>query len=109
MTRSAPTAPNAASHPVRRTVGTGYLFGVPVGDLGWFATLLVSAASGFASFFAATFFGIVGLLFTNTVMHRAVDYSISYRLIGLPVGLLVLATALIYLGYLWVRRMLRPA
>jgi hypothetical protein len=105
MTPSARTAPQAAS----RTVGTGYLFGVPVGDLGWFATLLVSLASGFASFFATTFLGIVGLLITNMVTGRTPDYSISYRLIGLPVGIVVLAFSLLYLGFLWIRRMTRPA
>ena len=90
-------------------MGNGYLFGVPLGDLGWFASLLMSVASGFAAFFAATFLGIVGLLISNTVLHHAADYSISYRLIGLPVGLLVLALASLYLGTLWVRRILRKA
>jgi hypothetical protein len=105
MTSRAPIAPQTAS----RTFAGGYLFGVPVGDLGWFATLLVSFAAGFASFFAATFLGIVGLLITDMVTHRTPDFSISYRLIGLPVGLSVLAIALVYMGFLWIRRMLRRA
>ena len=92
-----------------RTFANGFLFGVPVGDLGWFATLLVSVASGFAVFFAATFLGIVGLLIANTGFHHAYDYSLSYRAIGLPAGLLVVVLALIYLGYLWLRRLLRRA
>ncbi len=98
-----PPAPPATP----RTIGGGYLFGVPLGDLGWFATLLMSVASGFLAFFLATFLGIVSLLFANTVMHRTLDYAISYRLIGLPAGVLVLAVALVYLGSLWVKRMLR--
>ena len=40
---------------VERTLGAGYLFGAPVGDLGWFASLLMGTATGFAAFFAATF------------------------------------------------------
>jgi hypothetical protein len=90
-----------------RSLGNGFLFGIPLGDLGWFATLLMSFAAGFAAFFAATFCGIVALLVENTVLHHAVDYSVSYRLIGLPIGLLVLIVALLYLGGLWVKRILR--
>jgi hypothetical protein len=100
---------HAATQTTPRTFGGGYLFGVPLGDLGWFATLLMSFASGFLAFFAATFLGIVGLLIANTGMHKGLDYAISYRLIGLPVGVLVLVFALIYLGSLWVKRILRKA
>ncbi len=101
------STPSATQAP--RTLGSGYLFGIPVGDLGWFATLLMSLASGFAAFFAATFCGIIGLLIANTMLHRTADYTISYRLIGLPVGLFVLVVASLYLGMLWVRRILRKA
>jgi hypothetical protein len=90
-----------------RTVGSGYLFGVPLGDLGWFTSLLMSFALGFAAFFAATFCAIIGTLFYNTVTHRAVDFALTYKRVGLPVGLLVLVAALGYLGTMWVRRQLR--
>jgi hypothetical protein len=90
-----------------RTIGAGYLFGVPLGDLGWFTTLLMSFALGFAAFFAATFCAIFGILFYNTVTHHAVDFALSYRLVGLPVGLVVVVAALGYLGALWVRRQIR--
>jgi hypothetical protein len=92
-----------------RTFGSGYLFGVPLGDLGWFTSLLMSFALGFAAFFAATFFAIVGTLFYNTVTHRTVDFALTYKRVGLPVGLLVLVLTLAYLGTLWVRRQLRKA
>jgi hypothetical protein len=92
-----------------RTFGSGYLFGVPVGDLGWFSSLLMSVAVGFAAFFAATFFAIIGTLFYNSTGHHAVDYALTYRRVGLPVGLVVLAVALAYMGTLWVRRKLRRA
>ncbi|HEX3968580.1 MAG TPA: hypothetical protein VHW70_11485 [Edaphobacter sp.] len=90
-----------------RTIGSGYLFGVPLGDLGWFTTLLMSFAMGFAGFFAATFCAILGLLFYNSVMHRSVDFALTYKLVGLPAGLIVLVVTLGYLGSLWVRRQLR--
>jgi ABC-type dipeptide/oligopeptide/nickel transport system permease subunit len=90
-----------------RTVGAGYLFGVPLGDLGWFTSLLMSFALAFAAFFAATFCAIFAVLFYNAVTHHAVDFALTYKLVGLPVGLLVLVAALGYLGTLWVRRQFR--
>ena len=96
--------------PSPRTFGGGYLFGVPLGNLGWFTSLLMSFALGFAAFFAATFCAIVTLLIWNTTSsHHAIDFSFSYTRVGLPVGVLVLLAALAYLGTLWVRRQLRKA
>ncbi len=92
-----------------RTFGAGYLFGVPVGDLGWFATLLMSLASGFVGFFAATFLGIASILIYNTAGHHTADFAWSYRRIGLPVGVAIAVLALGYLGSLWARRQLRRA
>jgi hypothetical protein len=97
----------AASAAEGRVSGPGTLFGVPIGDLGWFASLLMGTATGFAAFFAATFVGIVSILLYNSSGHKALDYSYSYLRVGLPVGLLVLAVALGYLGMLWVRRITR--
>jgi hypothetical protein len=90
-----------------RTFGSGYLFGVPVGDFGWFTSLVMSLATGFAAFFAATFVAIISILFYNTATHHSVDFALTYKWFGLPVGLLVLAASLAYLGTLWVRRHLR--
>jgi len=91
------------------TNGSATLFGAPIGDLGWFASLLMSTATGFAAFFAATFCAIITILILNTSMHRSIDFSVSYRLVGLPVGGVVLLAALGYLGTLWIRRQLRRA
>jgi hypothetical protein len=92
-----------------RTIGGGYLFGVPLGDLGWFTSLLMSFALGFAAFFAATFCAIIGTLIYNTATHRAVDFALTYKWVGLPVGCIVLVVALSYLGTMWARRQLRKA
>jgi hypothetical protein len=92
-----------------RTFGAGYLFGVPLGDLGWFTSLLMSFALGFAAFFAATFCAILGILFYNTATRHAVDFSLTYTRVGLPVGVLVLLVTLSYLGTLWIRRQLRKS
>lgn len=92
--------------PVRVT-GPGTLFGVPVGDLGWFTSLLIGTATGFAAFFAGTFLGIVGIMVYNSNSANKIDFSYSYMRVGLPVGVLALVVALGYLGTLWVRRITR--
>ncbi len=88
-------------------LGAGYVFGVPLGELGWFAMLLMGTAAGFAGFFAATFCGIFGIMIWNAATHAAVDYAMSYLRVGLPVGLVVLVGAYGFLGTMWVRRILR--
>lgn len=80
------------------------LFGAPIGELGWFASLLIGAALGFAAFFLATFVGIVGITIYNSSTHHTVDYSLSYMRGGLITGLLVLILSWAYLGSLWVKR-----
>jgi hypothetical protein len=80
-----------------------------MGDLGWFASLLMSFALGFAAFFAATFCAIFGILFYNTATHHAVDFAFTYTRVGLPVGVVALIVSLGYLGTLWFRRKLRKA
>ena len=88
-----------------RAHGHGTLFGVPLGDLGWFQSLLMGLATGFTAFFLATFLAILTLLFLRGSGHSGVDFAITYKYVGLPVGVLVAAIALGYLGYLWVHRM----
>ena len=96
---------NATSSP--QNLGSGYLFGIPVGDLGWFGSLLIGVASGFMAFFFATLCAIVFILIYNGTTDHAIDFAVSYRYVGLPVGLLVLVLALSYLGTLWFKRILR--
>jgi len=82
----------------------GKLFGIPLGELGFFARLLIGAATGFAAFFAATFLGIVGILIYNTTTHSAVNYALSYERGGLIVGIATLLLAWGVLGTQWVRK-----
>jgi hypothetical protein len=89
---------------VHTTPGRGKLFGIPLGDFGLFASLLLSLSLGFASFFGATFLSIFTLLFYNSTGHHTADYANSYKLVGLPVGLGVLVLSLVFFGALWIRR-----
>jgi ABC-type dipeptide/oligopeptide/nickel transport system permease subunit len=90
-----------------RTLGQGYLFGIPMKDLGWFASLLMGLTTGFMCFFAATFLAIVSILFYNSIGHHAMDYSYSYSRVGLPVGIVCALVALGYLGTMWAKRIAR--
>lgn len=80
------------------------LLGIPLGDFGLFSTLLLTLASGFLAFFISCFLAIVGLLFWNTLGHHHVNYADSYRWVALPIGLVVLASAFVFLTGTWLRR-----
>jgi len=84
----------------------GTLLGIPMGELGWFQSLLIGTAAGFAAFFLTCFVAIFVILILNTATHRNINFADSYRDIAFPVGVAVLALAYIYLGQLWVRRKL---
>ncbi|RXH58371.1 hypothetical protein [Granulicella sibirica] len=109
MTPTQTSKQTRPASPTPRLSGQGYFFGVPVGDLGWFTSLLMATATGFAAFFAATFVGIISLLVYNTAGSHAIDYSFAYKRFGLPIGVVVLFIAYAYLGTLWARRQLRRA
>jgi hypothetical protein len=99
-------ATGSAGSPAR-IPGETYLFGIPIGGLGWFATLLMGAAAGFATFFAATFLGILGVAIANGAGHANLSFAASYRDVGFPVGALVLVVSLGYLITLRIKRMAR--
>src|SRR5271168_3868878 len=79
------------------------VFGVPLGDFGFFTSLLMAFAVGFLSFFLFTFLAIVGIMIYNGMVHQ-VDYAASYKYISFPAGCVVLAISLIFFGTLWLRR-----
>ena len=92
---------------VERARRDGQLFGIPLGDLGWFASLLMGVAVGMTAFFLATFVAIFVLLIDMSVTHHSPDFAIAYRRVGFPVGVVVMALALGYLGVQWGKRMAR--
>ena len=80
------------------------LFGAPVGDFTAFQTVLFTLAVSVATFFFATFVAIIGLLVYSSVAHHAVDFSLAYRRVGLPAGLVMVLVSGLYLGSLLIRR-----
>ncbi len=98
-----------ASTQTRTRIAPNYtgprFLGAPVGDFSVFQTLLISAALGVASFFAATFCAIMTILVLTQAGHMKIDFAIAYKYVGLPVGILMLVATSIYLGTLLVMRL----
>jgi hypothetical protein len=101
---------SASQQPKSDRFGTP--FGLRLEGLGWFTSLLMGVAAGFAAFFATTFLAIMSMLAYIMVTGKpanSVDFSMTYRDFGLPVGATVMAIALAYLGTLWARSHIRRA
>ena len=97
----------ASVHHVEKARGEGTIFGIPMGDLGLFQSLLIGLATGFTAFFLATFLAILGFGIYAGFSHRALDFAYTYKRIGFPIGLGVGASALAFLGVQWGRRLIR--
>ena len=97
----------ATANDVERARRDGELFGIPLGDLGWFQSLIMGIAAGMAAFFLTTFLAIMVLLVYMVATGKHPDFAETYRLAGFPVGVVVMALALIFLGVQWARRMKR--
>ncbi|MDE1163563.1 MAG: hypothetical protein PW792_16690 [Acidobacteriaceae bacterium] len=94
----------ATANHVERARAEGVIFGIPLGDLGWFQSLLMGLATGFAAFFLTTFCAIVSMLFYQAFSHHVPRYDLTYKYYGLPVGLLVGVLALSYLAVQYARQ-----
>jgi len=97
----------ATANDVQRARREGVLLGVPLGDLGWFQSLLMGVATGMAAFFLTTFVAILAMLVYQMATQRVPAYQLAYKAIGFPVGVVVMALALAFLGVQWSRRMVR--
>jgi hypothetical protein len=80
------------------------LFGIPVGRLSLFQSVLMATAFGFMVFFASCFVAIFSLLFYNEFGHHTVDMADAYLYVAFPLGVLALVVALAVMVGLWVRR-----
>ena len=83
------------------------IFGFPLRGFGLLASLLLSFAAAFFTFFAVTCIAIFTLLAWNVGGHHAVNYADSYRYAGFPAGMIVLMVALPFFLTLWVRAKFR--
>ena len=83
-------------------VGTR-VFGIPLGDFGFFTSVLMAFTVGFLSFFLFTFLAIAGVMIYNGMGHQ-VDYAASYKYISFPAACVVLVASLIFFTTLWLRR-----
>jgi hypothetical protein len=83
--------------------GAGRILGFPLEGFSLFQSLLLAFASAFFTFFATTFLAIFALLAWRLTGHQGVDFTITYRDVGFPAGVLVLLLALPYFLVLWVR------
>jgi len=92
------------SHPGADPRPGPHLFGVPIGDLGLFASVIIAGALGLIAFFLTTFFSIFGLMIHNGVSRHHITLDMSYKLIALPVGLLVLVGSFLALFIIWLRQ-----
>jgi hypothetical protein len=79
------------------------LFGIPLGDFGFFVSLLMAFTVGFISFFLFTFLAIAGLMIYNGMGHQ-VDLAYGYKYFSFPAACVVLAISLTFFGWLWLRR-----
>ncbi len=80
------------------------IFGIPLGDMGFFHSLLIACIFGVMAFFATCFVAIFSLLIYNEAGHHTVDMADAYLYAAVPVGLVALAVALVVLMGMWVRR-----
>lgn len=80
------------------------LFGIPVGKLGLFSSLLMATAFGCIVFFATCFIAIFSLLFYNEAGHHAVDMADAYLYVAFPAGLVALIVGLAVMVGHWLRR-----
>lgn len=79
------------------------VLGFPLRGFGLFTSLLLSFASALLTFCITTMIAIFSLLVWNLGGKHSVDFADSYRYIGLPASLVVLAIALPFFLVLWIR------
>jgi hypothetical protein len=85
----------------------GRVLGFPLKGFGLLTSLLLAFASAFFCFFASTTLAIFALLAWNLGGGHPLSYADSYRYVGFPVFIVVLAVALPLFLVLWVRAKIR--
>ncbi len=86
-----------------RQPGGGKIFGFPLKGFGLFSSVLLSFASSLFTFCLTTMVAIFVLLARRMTGHAEVDFAMSYRDVGFPAAMVVLALALPFFLTLWIR------
>lgn len=81
----------------------GTIFGFPLKGFGLVSSLLLSFSSAILTFCATTMVAIFVMLAMRLAGGKTVDFAVSYRDIGFPAAVVVLAIALPFFLTLWVR------
>ena len=103
---SAISASNSGPAPHPGTNGNIRVWGVPVGDFGFFSSVLIAVALGFITFFGVTFLSIFGLMIYNRAGGHHVTLDTAYKFIALPAGVFMLIISLAALLGIWLHRKL---
>jgi hypothetical protein len=86
---------------------SGNFLGFPLEGFSLFASMLLTLATGFFTFFATTSLAIVSLLVWNGILGHTVNYADTYLYVGFPAGVLALVVAFFLFGSLWLRAKMR--
>ena len=89
------------------TIGSPKVFGFPLKGFGLLSSLLLSFSLALMTFCATTTLAIFALLVWNLGGKHSVDFAVSYRYVGFPAGVAVLAIALPVFLALWLRAKFR--
>ncbi len=81
----------------------GRIFGFPLKGFGLISSLMLSFASSILTFCVTTMVAIFVLLGMKMAGHAGLDFAVSYRSIGFPASIVVLAVALPFFLTLWIR------
>jgi hypothetical protein len=81
----------------------GRIFGFPLKGFGLFSSLLLSFASSILTFCVTTMVAIFTMLGMRMAGRAGLDFAVSYRVIGFPAAIIVLAIALPFFLTLWIR------
>jgi hypothetical protein len=94
---------SVAQHTQFRQVDGGKVFGFPLRGFGLFSSLLLSFASAIITFCATTMVAIFVMLAMRIGGDTTIDFAKSYRDVGFPAAIVVLAVALPFFLTLWIR------
>jgi ABC-type nickel/cobalt efflux system permease component RcnA len=86
-----------------KSVRGARIFGFPLEGFSLFQSLLLTFALALLTFWATTCVAIFALLAWNLIGGHTVNYTDTYRYVGLPASVLVLVVALPLFLALWVR------